>query len=131
MALHLRIPTMKFLTCLLALGMFAVTSSAADATIRHVVHFKFKTEATTEQIKKVTNEFAALKGKIDVIQSLEWGTDISPEGLGKGYTHCWLVTFKNAADRDAYLIHPAHKAFVEILKPVLDDALVVDFSPQK
>ena len=79
----------------------------------------------------MTNEFAALKSQIDVIESLEWGTDISPEGLGQGFTHCWIVTFKNAKDRDAYLVHPAHKAFVEILKPILDEPLVVDFVPEK
>ena len=80
---------------------------------------------------KVVTEFAALKSKIAVVEALEWGTDVSPEGLGKGYTHCWIASFKNAADRDAYLVHPDHKAFVAILKPILDDALVIDFVAQK
>ena len=44
---------------------------------------------------------------------------------------CWIVSFKNAKDRDTYLVHPAHVAFVEILKPILDEPLVVDFVPQK
>ena len=122
---------MKFLTTLLALAMLTMSSIAADGPIRHVVHFKFKADATKEQIAKVVEQFAALKGKIPVVESLEWGTDISPEGLGKGFTHCWIASFKNAADRDAYLVHPDHKAFVAILKPILDEALVVDFVPQK
>lgn len=122
---------MKFLTTLLALAMLTMTSIAADGPIRHVVHFKFKADATKEQIAKVVAEFAALKGKIPVVESLEWGTDVSPEGLGKGFTHCWIASFKNAADRDTYLNHPDHKAFVAILKPILDEALVVDFIPQK
>ncbi len=59
-----------------------------------------------------------------------------PPGLGRGearsvgageHTHAFLLTFDNAADRDAYLPHPAHKEFVEILKPILDKATVVDF----
>jgi hypothetical protein len=41
------------------------------------------------------------------------------------------VSFKDAKARDAYLVHPAHKAFVDLLLPSLDEALVVDFVPQK
>lgn len=121
---------MKKLLTFLSIAMITASALAADGPIRHVVHFKFKPGTTAEQIKKVTDEFSALKGKIPAVQSLEWGTDSSPEGLGQGFTHCWLVSFKNAADRDAYLVHPAHKTFVEGAKPVLDGALVVDFVPQ-
>ncbi len=126
-----RIIAMKLLTSLLALAMLTASSLAADGPVRHVVHFKFKADADKAQIAKVVEEFAALKKKIAVVESLEWGTDVSPEGLGKGYTHVWFLSFKNAADRDAYLVHPDHKAFVTILKPVLEDALVVDYVPQK
>jgi len=122
---------MKLLTSLLAIAMLTASSLAADGPVRHVVHFKFKADADKAQIAKVVEEFAALKKKITVVESLEWGTDVSPEGLGKGYTHVWFLSFKNAADRDTYLVHPDHKAFVTILKPVLEDALVVDYIPQK
>ena len=122
---------MKLLSLLLALAMIATSALAADGPIRHVVHFKFKADAKPEQIKQVTDEFAALKSKISEVESLEWGTNVSPEGLDKGFTHCWIVSFKSAKDRDAYLIHPAHKAFVALLKPVLEEAFVVDFEPQK
>ena len=122
---------MKSLLTLLSIAMLTASSLAADGPIRHVVHFKFKKEATPEQVKKITEEFAALKTKINVVDSLEWGTNSSPEGMDKGFTHCWLVNFKTAKDRDAYLVHPAHKAFVAILLPILDEAIVVDFVPQK
>lgn len=122
---------MKPFTALFAFAMLATSVFSADGPVRHVVHFKFKSEATPEQIKKITDEFAALKSKIDVVESLEWGTDVSPEGFGKGFTHCWIVSFKNAKDRDTYLVHPAHQAFVGLLKPSLEEALVVDFIPQK
>lgn len=122
---------MKLLITLCTFAMLAASTLAADGPIRHVVHFKFKKDAPSEQVKAITDAFAALKGKISEVESLEWGTNSSPEGLDKGYTHCWIVTFKDAKARDAYLVHPAHKAFVEILKPSLDDALVVDFVPQR
>jgi hypothetical protein len=122
---------MNRLLALLALAMLTASSLAADGPIRHVVHFKFKADATEEQVANIVKEFAALKTKISAVESLEWGTDVSPEGLGQGYTHCWIISFKNAADRDAYLKHADHTAFVAILKPILDSALVVDFVPQK
>ena len=122
---------MKALLILFSIAMLTTSALAADGPIRHVVHFKFKKEATPEQIQKVTDEFAALKKKIDVVESLEWGTNVSPEKLDKGFTHCWIVSFKSSKDRDAYLVHPAHAVFVSVLKPVLDEALVVDFVPQK
>ena len=123
--------SMKFLTALLAFAMITASTFAEDGPIRHIVHFKFKADASKEQITKIVEEFAALKSKIPLVESLEWGTNVSHEGLDKGYDYCWIVTFKNAADRDAYIVHPAHQAFVELLKPSLEDALVVDFTPQK
>jgi hypothetical protein len=121
--------SMKPFVALLFLAMLTASSLAADGPIRHVVHFKFKADAGKDKIAKVVEEFAALKSKIPVVEALEWGTDVSPEGLGKGYTHCWIASFKNATDRDAYLVHPDHKAFVTLLKPILEDALVIDFIP--
>ena len=78
---------MKFLTTLIAFAMITASAFAADGPIRHVVHFKFKADATKEQIAKIVEEFAALKDKISVVESLEWGTNISPEGLDKGYNY--------------------------------------------
>lgn len=111
---------------LLALTLAMSTATAAPV-LRHVVCFKFKPEATAEQIKKVETEFVALKKKIPQIAEVEWGTDNSPEKLADGFTHCFIVTFKSEADRDAYLPHPEHKKFVEILKPVLEKPFVIDF----
>ena len=96
--------------------------------IQHVVCFKFKDEASREQIKEVENAFSALKKKIPEIDKLEWGTNNSPEGLNKGFTHCFIVTFPNEKAREIYLPHPEHKAFVAILKPILDDVFVIDFA---
>lgn len=95
--------------------------------LRHVVLFKFKETATAQDIKKVEKAFASLPAQIDAIKSFEWGTNNSPEGLDKGFTHCFLVTFSNEKGREIYLPHPDHKAFVEILGPHLEDVLVVDY----
>ena len=100
---------------------------AKSSKLRHVVLFGFKATATPEQIEEVEQAFCALPAKISEIRDFEWGTDVSVENLAQGYTHCFLVTFLSEADRDIYLPHPAHQAFVNLLQPHLEQALVVDY----
>lgn len=95
--------------------------------LRHVVLFKFKEDADAAAIRKVEEAFAALPGKIPEIRDFEWGTNNSPEGLDKGFTHCFILTFDSEEDRAVYLPHPDHKAFGALLGDILDDVTVVDY----
>jgi quinol monooxygenase YgiN len=95
--------------------------------LRHMVMFQFKADAKPEQVDTVVKAFAALPSKIKEIHAFEWGTNNSPEGLNKGLTHCFLVTFKSEEARAAYLPHPAHQEFVTLLKPILQEVTVVDY----
>lgn len=99
----------------------------ATSPLRHIVCLKFNEGTTPAQIKKIETEFVALKGKINTITGLEWGTNVSPEDRAKGFTHCFVVSFKDMAGLEVYGPHAAHQAFVAILKPVLDDVFVFDF----
>ena len=101
-----------------------------EKELKHAVFFKFKDDASPEDVKKIEEAFAALPSKIDSIKAFEWGTNNSPEGKDDGFTHCFMVTFDSEAGREAYLPHADHKAFVEILKPVLDKVRVLDFWEQ-
>ena len=101
--------------------------ATASGMVRHVVLFKFKDGTTPEQIKAIEADFRALPSKIPEIAGFEWGTDCSPEKLSQGFTHCFFLTFSSAAARDAYLPHPAHKAFGQGLGPHLDKVLVIDY----
>jgi stress responsive alpha/beta barrel protein len=105
--------------------------AAAAAPLRHVVLFKFKAEATKEQVQEIVAGFQALPKKIDGITAFEYGTDVSPEGLADGFTHCFLVSFKDAKSRDAYLPHAAHKEFVALALPRVEKVLVVDYFARK
>jgi hypothetical protein len=99
----------------------------AKGAIYHVVSLKFKDSATKEQIKTVEDAFRGLKEKVPGITSLKWGTNVSPEKLNKGFTHCFVLTFTAEKERDVYLVHPEHQAFGKLLRPVLDDVFVIDF----
>lgn len=102
-------------------------SKEKGTALRHVVLFKFKKEAPAAAVQEVERAFAALPSKISQIAAFEWGTNNSPEGLDKGYTHGFILTFESEADRDAYLPHPDHQRFGEIASPWLEDVLVLDY----
>ena len=119
------------LASLLTRGPAVAQDEKPAAPLRHVVCFKFKDDATQQQIQEIVTGFAALPKRIDGVTSFEWGTNNSPEGLSQGCTHCFVVTFNDAKARDAYLPHPAHKEFVALLMPRLDKVFVVDYFAQK
>jgi hypothetical protein len=96
-----------------------------------VVLFKFRDDASAASIARIETAFTRLPGQIPGILEFEWGTNISPENLDQGFTHCFVLTFGTEADRDAYLTHPAHRAFVGMLDPALEKALVVDYRAQR
>ncbi len=98
-----------------------------DSVLRHVVLFKFKDNTGADKIKEIEKAFGELPAKISQIQGYEWGLNNSPEGLEKGFTHCFFLTFESEADRAIYLPHPDHKAFGDLLGPYLEDVLVVDY----
>jgi hypothetical protein len=97
------------------------------AVLRHVVLFAFKDDASAEDVEAVVAGFAALPDAISEINGYEWGTNVSPEGLNDGFTHCFTLTFASAESRDAYLNHPAHVAFVKTLGTCLERSLVLDY----
>lgn len=128
---------MKTIPCLLVAmtSLWITASSIGSASAagrkgkvyRHVVLFSFSEEATEKQVKEVETAFAALPDKISSIVDYEWGTNVSPEGLADGFTHCFFVTFKNKAGLEEYLPHKAHQQFVELVKPLLAKVLVIDY----
>ena len=118
--------TSAALICALLVSGIIMNAHAADK-LQHVVCFKFKTTVTAQDLKKVETAFQALKGKIPQIVSLQWGTNVSKENKDKGFTHCFILTFKSEQDVETYIGHPDHKAFGKLVGPLLDDVFVIDF----
>lgn len=50
--------------------------------------------------------------------------------LNEGFTSAFLITFQNAAARDAYLVDPAHVAFKNMALPKIEKAFVFDYVPK-
>ena len=100
---------------------------APDKLLRHVVLFNFVDSATDANIREIEAAFAGLPKRIPEIHDFEWGTNNSPEGLDKGLSHCFFVTFLSEEDRAIYLPHPAHQEFVSLVGPFVEDVTVVDY----
>src|SRR4029079_14910172 len=95
------------LLCLLAIAPSASVCRAEDTkepekVLRHAVFFKFKDDTSAEDVGKVVKAFDALPKKIDSIKDYQAGKNFSPIGLDAGFTHCFLVTFKDEAGRAKY-----------------------------
>lgn len=104
-----------------------VTEEAIDRSgqvLRHAVFFAFKDESSEEDVQGVVDAFRALPSKIPEIIDFEWGVNNSPEGLDDGFTHCFLLTFKDEKGREVYLPHPDHKAFGDVLRPHMKEKMV-------
>ena len=94
--------------------------------LRHFVCFKYN-NISEEKITEIEKAFVKLEEKIDDIKGFEKGFNNSPEGLNKGFKHCYLITFDSEEGRDRYLVHPDHKKFSELVGPVVEDVFVVDY----
>lgn len=105
----------------------AADKPAPAKVLKHVVMYKFKPECTPEQIQQVVDAFGGLPGKVDAIIGYEHGTNVSPEGKSDGLTHAFVVTFRDEAGRDVYLKHPAHDAYVLVVKDKREKVVVFDY----
>ena len=104
--------------------------SAADKparVLRHIVLYKFKDTLTPAQVQEVVDAFCALPGQIDAVIGFEHGTNVSQEQKSEGFTHCFYVTFRDEAGLAAYLKHPAHDAYVQVVRERREKVIVFDY----
>jgi hypothetical protein len=117
------------LTLTLALGtMYSARAANKESNmLRHMVLYKFKDDLAPGEVQEVIDAFAALPGKIDTIVGFEHGTNTSQEGKSDGLTHAFVVTFRDRAGLDTYLKHPAHLAYVDVVKNRREKVVVFDY----
>jgi hypothetical protein len=95
--------------------------------LRHIVLLGFANGTSEQKIIDVARRFGNLKVLIPDVLSFEWGQNCSAEGLDKGHSHAFVLTFPSEEARDAYLPHSAHKAFVDWVGPHLSSVTVIDY----
>ena len=98
--------------------------------IRHTVLVKFPAAARPEAIGALFGALDDLRAVAPGMLRFGGGANVSPEGLSRGFTHAFVVDFADAAARDAYLVHPAHRAagarLVEAADGGIDGLIVID-----
>ncbi len=99
--------------------------------IVHMVLLKVRPDVPAAEVRQALEAVGALRKVIPGITDYAYGTYASPEGLNRGYTHGFSMTFKDAAARDQYLPHPEHEKvkqkIVAILEGGVAGALAFDF----
>ena len=127
--MHYRFGFFVLVSFTLGIAMFAATarSEEQEKVLRHIVMYKFNDSVAPAQIQEVIDAFGQLPKKINTIVGYEHGTNVSPEGKSEGFTHVFVVTFKTAADRDAYLVHPAHAEYVKVVQGRREKVIVFDY----
>jgi hypothetical protein len=85
-----------------------------------MVLFKVRGDVAADAIRAVFEAIGGTRATIPGITGYSWGEYASPEGMNRGYTHGFCMTFTDAAARDAYLPHPVHEAVKERVLEILD-----------
>lgn len=91
--------------------------------IHHMVLLRIRRDVPVREVERVFAALRDLQKKIPGLASFAGGPYSSQEGMQRGFTHGFCMTFTSAAARDAYLPHPAHEAVKERVLGILDGGL--------
>lgn len=91
----------------------------------HIVMFAFKEENKETNLAHVKSMLEALPSKIESLQSMEVGIDISKSE--RSFDLVLTSTFEDQAGLNAYAVHPAHLEVVNVIKEVTSMSKVVDY----
>ncbi len=97
------------------------------ARMQHMVLLRFKPQVSEDQIADFFALLANLQEVIPGIEHFGCGPYASPEGMNHGYTHGFLMTFRDKTDRDRYLDDPQHERVKQQILPWVESVVVFDF----
>jgi len=78
--------------------------------IRHCVLVRFRADVTDQARAAIYAELESLREVVPGFLAMSFGPNSSPEGLDQGFADGFTMDFVDEAARDAYLVHPDHKA---------------------
>ena len=99
--------------------------------IHHLVLLKIRRDVRGEALQRIFTAIGSMKAHVPGLLSYHHGPYSSPEGLQRGFTHAFVMTFDTAQSRDTYLVHPEHeKVKAQVLAALdggLDGVIAFDF----
>ena len=99
--------------------------------IVHLVLLKVRADVAEEDVQGTFEAIGALRERIAGIVDYSWGPYSSPEGMNRGFSHGFSMTFTDTEARDSYLPHPDHMTVkgrvLEILDGGPDGVLAFDY----
>lgn len=99
--------------------------------IKHVVFLSFKADTPQAKLDEIFADLRGLQDKIPGILDFSGGPTVSVEGLERGHTHAFVMTFADTAARDNYLPHPDHEVvkakILEVLAGGIGGVTVMDW----
>jgi len=103
--------------------------------IRHCVFARFRNEISAAERAAIRADLEALRQVIDGMDTVEFSANVSPEPFARSFTHGFTIDFRDAAARDAYLVHEAHQRagarLVAALEGGTDGLMVFDLDLTK
>jgi hypothetical protein len=105
----------------------AQLATTGQKELRHVVLFKFKDGVSADSIKAMQTAFKGLVNQITVCKKSEYGLNDTSDNLNQGFTHSFAITFASDEDRNTYLAHPEHGAFIKQFSPIIDKICMAAF----
>ncbi len=91
-----------------------LSAARGPLVVLRVLRFKFLPSVSQAKAQSIMTAFEALRVKIDQIAKFEGGPTL-PSQLGTA-EYMYIVGFCSKQDLEEYESHPAHLAFVELLK---------------
>lgn len=103
--------------------------------IRHCVFVKFRGDVPDAERSAIHADLAALRYFVDGMDTVHFSANVSPEPFARGFSHGFTIDFRDAAARDAYLVHEAHQRagarLVAALEGGTDGLMVFDLDISK
>lgn len=76
--------------------------------IRHCVFVQYKAGTSDDLKREIYQGLAGLQDHHPGFLGIEYGANVSPEGMDKGHSEGFIINFTDAAARDAYLVDEEH-----------------------
>ncbi|MBN9218692.1 MAG: Dabb family protein [Mesorhizobium sp.] len=103
--------------------------------IRHCVFVKFRNDVGIGERKAIHADLEALRQLVDGMGAVHFSANVSPEPFARGFSDGFTIDFRDAAARDAYLVHEAHQRagarLVAALEGGTDGLMVFDLDITK